>query len=319
MLLCKHREKLALDGHAMGRYNASELPAFGLNLVISNAMFKYPSLPKSVNHINIDVKIANPTGVLDATTVDVNQFHIEMAENPIDITAHIKTPISDPGIKANIKGLINLASMKDFIPQEEGDDLGGIIRADISADGNMSAIEKQEYDKFKASGLFEISQMEYKTKTLPYSVKLNSMLLNFTTQYVELAAFDAMLGKSDIKASGRIDNMLQFMFKDELIKGNFAISSAFMDLNELMASTDTSAAATATVAADTTAAEIFLVPANYDFNMDAKITKMLYTDMVIENLDGNVVIRNEKVDMTNLKMNLIGGGLTINGYYENHQ
>lgn len=308
--------KLALDGHAKGRYNAVEMPAFGLNLLISNAMFKYPSLPKSVNNINIDVKVANPTGVLDATTVDVNKFHLELAENPIDISAHIKTPISDPGIKASIKGMINLASMKDFIPQEEGDDLGGIIKADISADGNMSAIDKQEYDKFKAEGLFEISNMEYKTKTLPYAVKLNTMRLNFTTQYVELAAFDALMGKSDIKAYGRIDNLLQFMFKDELIKGNFGIASTYMDLNELMSSTDTTAVATTTVASDSTAAEVFVVPANYDFNIDAKIDKMLYTDMVIENLNGNLVIRNEKIDMTNLKMNLIDGLLTMNGYYE---
>lgn len=308
--------KLALDGYAKGRYNASQLPAFGINLAIINAMFKYPSLPKSVNNINIDIKVLNPNGVLDATTVDVNKFHIEMAGNPIDITAHVKTPISDPGIKANIKGLINLASVKDFVPLDKGDNLSGIIKADISADGNMSAIDKKEFDKFKASGAFEITQMDYKTATLPYEVKLNTMKLNFTTQFVELASFDALLGKSDIKAQGRIDNLLQYIFKDELIKGSFGIQSNLMDLNELMASTDTSAAATATVAADTAAMSVFAVPANYDFNLDAKITKVLYTNMVLENMIGNIVIRDQKVDMTNLKMNVIGGALTVNGYYE---
>jgi hypothetical protein len=104
-----------------------------------------------VNNSQVDVKILNPTGVLDATTVDVNRFHVEMAENPVDITAHISTPISDPGIKANIKGMINLASVKDFVPMESGDNLSGIIKADINADGHMSAIDKQEYDKFKVS------------------------------------------------------------------------------------------------------------------------------------------------------------------------
>lgn len=308
--------KLALDGHAKGRYNASELPAFGVNLNIANAMFKYPSLPKSVDHINIDVKVLNPTGVLDATTVDVNKFHIEMAGNPIDIVAHIKTPISDPGINTNIKGLINLASVKDFVPLDEGDNLSGTIKADISADGHMSAIDKKEFDKFKASGSFEIDQMDYKTNTLPYEVKLNTMKLNFTTQYVELAAFDALLGKSDIKASGKIDNLLQYIFKDDLIKGSFALNSNLMDLNELMAS-DSTAVATSTTAADTTVSTgVFEVPANYDFNLDAKLNKVLYTDLVLENMIGNIVVRNQKVDMTNLKMNVIGGGLTINGYYE---
>src|SRR5690606_9521534 len=79
--------KLSLDGWAKGRYNASELPAFSTRLAIENAMFKYPDLPKSVDNINVDIKVDNPTGVLDATTVDVNQFHVELAGNPVDLAA----------------------------------------------------------------------------------------------------------------------------------------------------------------------------------------------------------------------------------------
>ncbi|MBL7932075.1 MAG: hypothetical protein JNL60_09235, partial [Bacteroidia bacterium] len=309
--------KLALDGHAKGRYNASQMPAFGVNLSIADAMFKYPSLPKSVNNINVDVKVLNPTGDLDATTVDVNKFHLEMAGNPIDLVAHVKTPISDPGVKANLKALIVLSSVKDFVPLEKGDNMDGTIKADISIDGHMSAIDKKEFDKFKANGALEIDKMNYKTATLPYEVKLNTMKLNFTTQYVELAAFDALMGKSDIRANGKIDNLLQYVFKDELIKGTFALNSNLMDLNELMASTDTAAAApTATTAADTAAMTVFEVPANYDFNLDAKINKVLYTNMVLDNLVGNIVVRDQKLDMTNLRMNVIGGALTINGYYE---
>lgn len=308
--------KLALDGHAKGRYNASSMPAFGVNLSIADAMFKYPSLPKSVNNINIDIKVLNPTGDLDATTVDVNRFHLEMAGNPIDLTAHVKTPISDPGIKANLKGLIVLSSVKEFVPLEKGDNLDGTIKADISMDGHMSAIDKKEFDKFKASGALEIDKMDYKSSTLPYDVKLNTLKLNFTTQYVELAAFDALMGKSDIRMNGKIDNLLQYVFKDELIKGSFALNSNLIDLNELMSSTDTTAAATTTVPADTAAMTVFEVPANYDFNLDAKINKVLYTNMVLDNMVGNIVVRDQKLDMTNLRMNVIGGALTINGYYE---
>lgn len=314
--------KLALDGYAKGTYNAVQMPAFGLNLAIINAMFKYPSLPKSVNNINVDVKVLNPNGNLDATTVDVNKFHLEMAGNPIDMTAHVKTPISDPGIRAELKGIINLASVKDFVPLEKGDDLSGTIKSDISVAGNMSSIDKKEYDKFKASGSFEIDKMNYKTATLPYEVFLNTMKLNFTTQFVELAAFDAKMGKSDIKANGKIENFLQYLFKDDLIKGSFALNSSFMDLNELMGpstpSTETtpSVAATPSAAANSTASAVVEVPANIDFNLDCNIGKILYTNLTLDNLIGNVVIRQQKVDMTNLKMNVIGGALTVNGFYE---
>lgn len=313
----KTEGKLALDGYAKGTYNASQMPAFGLNLAIINAMFKYPSLPKSVNNINLDVKVLNPTGVLDATTIDVNRFHLEMAGNPIDMTAHVKTPISDPGIRAGLRGLINLASVKDFVPLDKNDNLSGTIKSDISLEGHMSAIDKKEYDKFKASGSLEIDKMNYKSDSLPYEVKLNAMKLNFTTQYVELAAFDALLGKSDIQARGRIENFMQYLFKDDLIKGSFAINSKLMDLNELMGpSSTTTAAATPTAAATETASGVAEVPANIDFNLDCNIAKVLYTNLVLDNLAGNVVVRGQKADMTNLRMNTLGGALTINGYYE---
>ena len=154
------------------------MPSFGVNLSIKNAMFKYPSLPKSVDNINVDVKVLNPTGVLDATTIDVNTFHVELAGNPIDLKAHVKTPMSDPGIKATLKGLINLASVKDFVPLDKGDNLSGTIKSNISIDGNMSTIDKKEYDKFKAEGTLEINEMNYKTASLPYEVKLNKMVLD---------------------------------------------------------------------------------------------------------------------------------------------
>lgn len=314
--------KLALDGYAKGIYNAVQMPAFGLNLAIINAMFKYPSLPKSVNNINVDVKVLNPNGNLDATTVDVNKFHLEMAGNPIDMIAHVKTPISDPGIRAELRGIINLASVKDFVPLEKGDDLSGTIKSDIAVDGHMSAIDKKEYDKFKATGSFEIDQMNYKTTTLPYGVFLNTMKLNFTTQFVELAAFDAKLGKSDLRANGRIENFMQYMFKDDLIKGNFAVQGNYVDLNELMSSSSESAAATPSAASSASAAPsstesaVVVVPANIDFNLDCNIAKILYTNMTIDNLVGNLAVRQQKVDMTNLRMGIIGGALTINGFYE---
>jgi hypothetical protein len=161
--------------------------------------------------------------------------------------------------------------------------------------------------------------MNYKTASLPYEVYLNTMLLNFTTQFVELAKFDAKMGKSDVQASGKIDNLIQYLFKDSLIKGAFAINSTLMDLNELMgssASTPAAAPAATTAPTSTASTGVAAVPANIDFNLDAKIGKVIYTNLILDNMIGNIVVRNQKVDMTNLKMNTMGGALTINGFYE---
>lgn len=310
--------KLSLDGFAKGTYNASSLPAFAVNLAIDNAMFKYPSLPKSVNNVNVDVHVNNPTGVLDATTIDVNKFHVEMAGNPIDLSAHVRTPISDPGLRADVRGTIDLSSVKEFIPLDKGDALDGVIKSDISVAGNMSAIDKKDFEKFKASGGLEISKMNYKSATLPYEVLLNTMKMNFSTQYVELATFDAKLGNSDVQANGKIENFMQYLFKDDLIKGTFNVNSSLMDLNQLMSSSSSTAAAPTESAATTSTAStaVMEVPGNIDFVLNSKVGKVLYTNLVLENVLGEIVVRNHKVDMTNLRMNTMGGLLTINGFYE---
>jgi hypothetical protein len=318
----KTEGSLKLNGKAAGTMHSSAdgksdtYPSFEVNLGIANAMFKYPSLPKSVNNINIDVHIENKKDYLDATVIDINKFHLEMAGNPIDMWAHVKTPISDPDLAAEVKGVINLTSVKEFIPLEKGDEMSGIVKADISAAGRMSSIDKKEYDKFKMAGSLEIDKMNYKTTTLPYEVMLNMMKLNFTNQFVELAGFDALMGKSDIKANGKIENFMQYIFKDSLIKGNFNVQSNFMDLNELMSSSSTSTAAAQPSAADTVAMTVAEVPGNIDFNLNANFVKVLYDNLTIDNMNGNIVVRQRKVDMTNLNLGLLGGKVLMNGFYE---
>lgn len=314
--------KLTLNGMAKGTMHTSAdgksdtYPSFEINLGIAEAMFKYPSLPKAVNNINIDVHVENKKDYLDATTIDVNKFHLEMAGNPINMWAHVKTPISDPDLNAEIKGMINLASVKEFVPLEKGDEMSGMVKADIAAAGRMSSIDKKEYDKFKLSGVLEINEMNYKTTTLPYDVLLNVLKLNFTNQFVELAAFDAKMGKSDIKAQGKIDNFMQYIFKDSLIVGHFNMQSDLLDLNQLMSSSTTETAAAQPAATDTAAMTVVEVPGNIDFVMNTDIKQLLYDNLVIDNMNGNIEIKKKKVDMTNLKLGVLGGNVLMNGFYE---
>jgi hypothetical protein len=313
--------KLKLDGKANGTMHTSpdgksdKFPSFELNLGIADAMFKYPSLPKAVNNINIDVHVENKKDYLDATVIDVNKFHLEMGSNPVNLWAHVKTPISDPDFSAEVKAMINLATVKEFIPQEKGDDMSGTVKADISAAGRMSSLDKKEFEKFKLAGTLEIDKMNYKTASLPYDVMLNVLKMNFTNQFVELTAFDAKMGKSDIKADGKIDNFMQYIFKDSLIVGHFNMQSNLMDVNQLMSSSSSTTQA-AKPAADTAAMSVVEVPGNIDFVLNANITKLLYDNLVIDNTSGNIVVRKKKLDMTNLKMGMLGGNVLLSGYYE---
>lgn len=307
----KTEGKLTLDGFVKGIYNEKQMPAFGINLLVDKAMFKYPSLPKAVTNIALDVKVQNKDGVPDHTLIDIKRFHAEMAQNPFDVRMHIATPVSDPALDGSVKGKIDLNSVKEFIPLEADQKLSGVIVSDITMKGRMSSIEKQEYEKFDAKGSLQIADMNYQSKDTPYGVMIKKAVFNFTPAFVELPEFDAKMGKSDVKANGRIDNLLGYMFKDDLIKGKFKLTSSYMDLNELMGPDEPAQAS-----ADTASSGVAVVPRNVDFELTASVGKAIYSNMDLSNVSGLVIVRDGKADMKDLKFNTLDGSMVVNGSYD---
>ena len=302
--------KFGLDGFVKGTYNDKKMPAFAVNIKVDDAMFQYPSLPKAVNDISIDVAVNNADGEPDHTITDIKKFHMEMAGNPVDIVMHIETPVSDPNIAGTILGKINLASMKDIMPMD-GSDLNGTVTADVKMKGKMSSIEKEKYDEFDADGTIIMMDMNYKSADLPQGMNIKSMTMNFSPQFVELRGFDSKIGKSDIQANGMIENILQYVFKDSMLQGTFSLKSSVMDLNEFMSEEETASTATT----DTSSLSIIEVPKNIDFILNSSIAKLIYDDIEILNMSGSVIVRDSKVMMNNLKMNLMQGSMLMSGTY----
>lgn len=305
---------LSLNGFAKGIYNDKTMPAFGVNLLVKDAMFKYPSLPKSATNIQIDLAVDNKTGQPDATIIDLNKFHLELGGNPVDATMHVSTPVSDANINATIKATINLATMKEVIPMEKGDDLNGMITADVKMNGRMSTIEKGKYDEFNAQGNLAVTEMNYKTASLSYTTKIKKLNLSFNPRTVDLTTFDALVGKSDIQLDGKIENFLQYALKDSLLKGSFNLKSNLLDLNQLMASDEAPATTTPADTAPMTVAE---VPSNLDVRLNANIGKMLYDNLTITKVTGGVGIKDSKMILDKLKLTIdnLEGTMDLSGVY----
>ncbi len=181
----------------------------------------------------------------------------------------------------------------------------------------MSSIEKEEYEKFDAQGTLSVTDMNYTSKSLSFPTKIKTLLMNFTPQFVELSQFDAQMGKSDISLNGKIENFLQYAMKDELLKGVFNLKSSLLDINQLMATTDTAAAKPA--ASDTASAPMTVVevPSNLDVVLNASIFKMLYDNLTINDITGSVKIKDSKLTMDQLKMDLkdLEGTMMLTGVY----
>ncbi|CAA6813602.1 MAG: Putative outer membrane assembly protein [uncultured Aureispira sp.] len=276
------------NGYAKGIYNAKKesLPAFALNLEVKDAEFKYPDLPLPVKDINTKISVKSASSDLDKVVVDVSQFHVKIGLNPFDAMLKLKTPISDPDVEAKLDGTINLTELSKAFPMEGVSKLSGIIKANLETNTKMSYVNKKQYDKVQMKGLLMISNMNYVSENLP-PVKINTLAMNFTPNNVDLQNFDLKIGKSDIKASGKLDNILTYFSRDKIMRGDLKVVSNLLDLNEIMnaagASTDDTATETdpqdpsvATGMQDTTTAEELPVFDGFEFGMDVDFKKVNY-------------------------------------------
>ena len=306
--------KLALNGFAKGTYLGENYPAFGVDLKVDDARFNYPDLPKSVEDIQIIASVRNPDGHLDHTVVEVPKFHLQLANNPFDINLTLKTPMSDPFVKAGMKGKIILDNIKDVVPLEEGDEMSGELVVDLAMEGNLSAIEKEEYENFKAEGMLNAQNIHYTSEAVDYPIDVREAEMVFSPQFVSLNKLNVKLGESDLQATGRLENFVGYSLKDnQVLKGNLVLTSTYMNLNELAGMDEEEVAA---VEADSSLMEVVFVPKNIDFSMTSTIGKVLYDQLVVENINGAITLKDEKISMNQVAMNLLRGSMVMSGFYE---
>lgn len=301
---------LSFKGFVKGLYSDNTMPGYGVDIVIADAMFRYPDLPEAVENISMKAGITNATGDPDATIIDVTQLHLEMAKNPVDIRLYVSTPVSDPFIDTKITGKINLADVGKFYPLEKGDAISGLLDADILAKGKLSAVDKKQFDQFKAEGRLIASNVVYKTSSIPEGLQVTEARLNLSPAVAELPVMKAKIGKNDFSASGKMDNPMAYLFSKGDLKGTMELNSSYFNVNDFMPEPTGGGGAS-----DTSSMAIIEIPAGIDFVMNGTFGQVLYDNMDLRNVKGRLLVKDQKMKLENVSMNTLEGTIGINGSY----
>ncbi|MDL2314995.1 AsmA family protein [Bacteroidales bacterium OttesenSCG-928-C19] len=303
--------EVTLDAWVKGTMVGENLPAFNLKLDIANAMFQYPDLPKAITNIQVNANVSNKGGAMDNTVVNVPRFHFEMGGSPFDIKLALSTPISDPNINFSAVGKLDLGIIKEIYPMDDME-LNGVLNADLALATRLSYIEKEQFEKVEASGSLNIANMLVKMDDMD-DVRIQNAALAFTPRYVDLSNLSVLIGKNDISANGKLENFIPFLLKDETIKGALTVKSNYLNLNDFMSGEETPE--TTTTEAET-AISIIEIPKNIDFTLGANFKEVLFDNLEMKNVGGQIILRDGKIDMKNVGMNALGGSLTVNGSYD---
>lgn len=304
------------NGQLKGIYNDSLFPGYMINLAVQNGTFKYPDLPLPLNNVQLSMNVNCPDGITDHVVVDLKKLHLELDKEPFDASLLVKTPISDPYLQAVVKGKIDLGNIRNLIPLDEQTELSGVIKSNIELSGKMSSLEKEEYEKFKATGDLIFTNLNYYTQDLPAKVVIPIMNLAFSPAIVNLSNFQLKMGKSDLAANGSLSNFIAYLFGKGELNGNLNLGSSFLDINQFMSSSEPGSAATSTASDTSSSLSAIELPGNILFAMKGDFNRVIYDNMDLSNVKCDLLLKDKILSIVNLSSGMFNGKMTANGYFD---
>lgn len=334
---------LSMDAWVKGRMKGDTIPSFSVKMNLAEGQLKYAQLPQSITDIFINLFIENPGATIDATKIDLSKLSMLIAGNKLDAKLKLSTPISNPNFDAVMKGVIDFSKIKEVYPLPDTINLSGKVIADFAIKGNMDQIEREQYEQMSANGNINVKDFEATIGNMP-KVFINNADANITPKELLVSDVDVVIGDSDMRLSGNVQNYIGYILKSTELKGSLNMTSNKLNMNEIFSinssinsttaddnnnQNDTTirdnnnASASESVSVSESESEsvtvsdtsAILVPKNLNFVINAFLKEVLINKVILQGLEGRITIKDGEAILDNLKMDAFDGKLDVSGSY----
>lgn len=307
--------EFSVKGFAKGMLTETTIPQFDLTMASNDASFKFPELPKTVQNISIDLKVKNETGFMNDTYVNLDNLSFKIDQDLFHATAKLRNLTENMLVDANLDGVLNLANLSKAYPIKLEQELSGIIKAKVGLNLDMLSVEQEKYENVKAQGTLNLTGFKYEGDELAKPLVITEADMKFNPSHVALNKFDAKTGKSDIHATGTLDNFYGFLFKSQILKGNFNLSSNYLEISDFMttAVADTTTTTDEKAKEETVKKEEIKIPSFLDCTISAKATTVVYDNLTLKDVSGKLAIKDETVYLQNVIISIFGGKIGFDG------
>ncbi|PKP27598.1 MAG: hypothetical protein CVU02_03090 [Bacteroidetes bacterium HGW-Bacteroidetes-19] len=167
------------------------------------------------------------------------------------------------------------------------------------------------------TGNITIQNGNIDTYLVPETIQIP--ILSFTSQNdsYEITKSKIILGKSDFSLEGTLWNVEPYLKKEGVLKGDFSFKSNVTDINRLMdlTSADVGSEEVNTTPVPRAEGDPYLVPLNVDLVLKTQIDQALFNNSIIKNINGGVVVKDGKLILDDLKVELPGSKVIVTAIY----
>jgi len=308
------------EGEVKGWITDCDFPSMNIRLFVKDGVFKYEKSSSKVKDISIQAIVKKPQGDMDLLTFEVPNASAKIDENPLKLSLALSHPVTDPEFDASFIGKIDFSTLNGLIPAEDIK-LAGILDGSMTLKGRTSYIEQKQYDKIISSGFFNFDHLKIQMTDIAHPFEIISGKMKIDKSKINLSSFSAKAWKSDFLLNGELSDYLPYFFLNKTLNGNFSLNSKKLDLDELSewSTSSDSIADNTQILSSEDSVIVFDVPDHINIHLNSHISKMYIGGIEITNTNGTVNVKNQKLELSKLKMELLGGTTSISGFYKNNK
>ena len=276
----------------------------------------------SLTRYNNDAKAPQLSLVFDAKRLTGAQKH-DMASfsgNHFDLTMHLKKATPRRPRTSNDSTRLNRQRRVQNKPSE--DDL------DLEVDSGLKVL----LNRWDIYGTVKSKNGRVRMAAIPVSNRIKNIDFRFNTDSLILNDLYYKMGKSDFTISGTVSNLRRALTRkrNNTIKIDFSVKSDTIDVNQISRLLMTDAVITSNDSttglsdfddtpdyslSDSTETHAFIVPSNLEATFRMRAKNVIYTDLLLHNLRGSVLVANNAVNLHRLSASTDIGSMDVSALY----
>lgn len=305
------RGLINIKADASGVYDSLRkmVPKMDIGLSLENGYIKTPDVPSAIENLTLSAGVINPSGRLSDTEIMVDNLSLDLDGQ--EFMAQLKL-VNPDNFTWDMKssGSLDLEKLMAMYPME-GMELKGKINTSLQSSGNMRDLEAERYSRLPTSGELILSDFSYKGEGIDQEISIATAEARFDNNSISLSNYAGKAGSTSYTMDGKIENYLGFALNNETLTGALNVQADQLNVNEWMVESEEE------VTTESGAPmEVVRIPENVVFNMTAKVNQVKYNSLNMNNVQGNVVVKDGAVSLNNTGFNALNGTVSATGIYD---
>jgi AsmA protein len=302
-----------LDMKIDGQLNDSlkTFPIVDSKIKITDAYVKSDAYPFPMETTHLVVETTNQTGKLKDTKINIDTLTYSIEGESFDVKGTI-SDLEKYTYNLGVKGVLYLDKLSRIFQLSDDLKMSGEVDVDLQTSGNYQDLREEKYHRLPTSGKMLMKDIFVQNDYFPHGLFVKQGHLFFSNEKIFLDTLHGAVGSSNFNLTGHLYNYLAFVLhSDENIRGNLLFESDTFNINELMSDKKI-------VKGDSSHHEfsVFKIPENIDFTFDSKIDHLLYKDLEMDNLKGELQFRDGVLTLNETRFDALNADFVISGDYD---